>query len=356
MDIARTIALATVSVRSKRCDGDGCRSQPRWPDGRTSASYAWIVRRRSSSTPRRRPIRQTPHAALLGRTPLLAKDLQKISGFRAMMLKAYAPGVRLEGLDDLLAYLDLAHAAYDSDTALALSSRLIRRARADFVMALDAALAGLVAVAADCMRDVLEIEMLLLDFATDPSANRRWLDATDSERRRRWAPGAVRKRLREASVDVFTTSAEGEDYKAHSLALHVNPHEPLIGRRGQVTSPWEVDAAFWDIFEHGARLVTAIEVLRAVRWRDGLHVPELHDLKRFNRARDRVHETQETYFAVIEGTSKLTEELGRPPTAEERWSVVNDKLTRATTTEPSSTNESADPRRRVASSEDAGPG
>jgi hypothetical protein len=114
---------------------------------------------------------------------------------------------------------------------LAGTRRLVVRARADFVIAVDATLAGQLSVVSDPMRGVLEIEMLMLDFIVEPRHLRRWLEGSDRDRRGFFAPGEVRKRLRDAGAGEVTRSVFGLDYKAHSAALHVNPVELLIARK-----------------------------------------------------------------------------------------------------------------------------
>lgn len=263
---------------------------------------------------------------LRSRAPLVAAELRELEEARREHLSQYSSGSRLTGAENLLEYLERAHDAYLADTDLAPIAFLLKRARADVVTALDATLGGLIAVAADCMRDVLEIETLLYDFAIDKECGNRWLRAGQSERRRHWAQFEVRKRLREAGLAELTSSAEEVDYAAHSRALHVNPVEPAIGRRGHTDDHWAVDAGFWELFEHGARLIAAIEFLRAVRWKGGPVVPELLSLDRLDDARSRTQQMQDVYLALLEAPKQLSEELGREPTEDEIGRHVSQRL------------------------------
>lgn len=70
-------------------------------------------------------------------------------------------GARFQGLDELLQ-------AFTANPTLHRIARLIHRSRADLETATEAILSGYVAVVADAMRDVMEIENLLLDFAVNP--------------------------------------------------------------------------------------------------------------------------------------------------------------------------------------------
>ena len=61
---------------------------------------------------------------------------------------------------------------------------LVERAEADFQTAIEATLSGYQGVAADAMRDVMEIECLLLDFAVNGGGADEWLNADESLRPR----------------------------------------------------------------------------------------------------------------------------------------------------------------------------
>jgi hypothetical protein len=77
--------------------------------------------------------------------------------------------MRLKGLEQLYTYLDAAIESYSLIPKLAVLAFLVRRVRADFETALEATLSGYQGVASDAMRDVMEIEGLLLDFAAHPT-------------------------------------------------------------------------------------------------------------------------------------------------------------------------------------------
>ncbi len=58
---------------------------------------------------------------------------------------------------------------------------LVTRSAADFETATEATLSGYLSVAVDAMRDVMEIENLLLDFAVSPAHIDEWLAAGVSQ-------------------------------------------------------------------------------------------------------------------------------------------------------------------------------
>jgi hypothetical protein len=204
---------------------------------------------------------------------------------------------------------------------MAKTEPLLARARADFEIALDATLGGHFAPASDAMRDVLEIEMLLLDFAVDPDRLNLWLSGTKQSTFR---PAEVRKRLRKAGAGEVTSSVFGADYAAHSAALHVNPRPLPFGGKTPVDDGFELDAGFWEMLEHGRRLLTAVEAVRVRASDDADHEP-LAPLDAFWDAHKRVMEMQEMVIGLML-LPELEVQLGRKPTADELLAHVRKRL------------------------------
>jgi hypothetical protein len=275
--------------------------------------------------PRRRALDAT-WETIHARAPTVASELEALRLAREQQLAAYSEGSRIAGIEQLFAFLNAASKAYEQGPELLQSAkRLVDRAYADFVTALDATLAGLLAVALDSMRDILEIEMLMLDFVAEPEHLERWLTCTEKERRGFFAPGRVRARLRVAGVGEVTSSVFGTDYAAHSHALHVNPHErPLDGKKA-ATDEWKLDAGFWEIFEHARRLFLAVEGLR-FRAHDGADLDPLGPLDAFWDAHARVQQMQEMYLAFLEAPARLHRDLNREPTTVEILEFVQKRL------------------------------
>jgi hypothetical protein len=172
-------------------------------------------------------------------------------------------GVRFAGLEELLLKLDEVADAWAADPQLEPIAFLVRRATADFETAIEAGLSGYPTVAADAMRDVMEIELLLLDFYVDPERVRLWLNADRATRLRDFAPGALRRRLIDLGLHEIVGTADVQtDYQAHSEALHVTPHQipvPFLFK-GYVDAQdvISLDSSFVEIFEHGRRLGNAL--------------------------------------------------------------------------------------------------
>jgi hypothetical protein len=84
------------------------------------------------------------------------------------------------------------------------------------------------------------------------------------------------------------------------------------------------DAGFWEIFEHGARVLQAIESLRL---REGAGPDEpLSPLDQFSDARARTAEMQTLYLAMLTGPARLRKQLGREPTTAEVLRHLRDRV------------------------------
>lgn len=170
------------------------------------------------------------------------------------MLDAEQNAPLLSGLDQLLSHIELAEKTYGGSATLRNVSPLVSRARGDFETAVYCLLSGHAGAAADSMRDVIEVELLLLDFATEPGRVPMWIDADEDQRRSKFGPARIRKRLQANGRDV-----SDEDYAAHSQILHVNPGLAPVGGKGAAQSAYSILVGLADVFLHGRRLLLAAE-------------------------------------------------------------------------------------------------
>lgn len=137
---------------------------------------------------------------------------------------------------------------------------LVDRAVDDIDLGFESLLAGRHGLVGDAMRDVMEIEMLLRDFAGDKDRLERWLKSDDRTRRREYAPAVVRRRVAE---DLYPGKAldlpEAREYSAHSVALHPTPYRPLTGGREfcETTDPHTIHHLLGELVEHTARVIRA---------------------------------------------------------------------------------------------------
>jgi hypothetical protein len=183
------------------------------------------------------------------------------------------------------------------------STSLVDRAIMDCEYGLEATLSGQRGIVADLMRDVSEIELLLLDFSLDPDRIAEWLSADRRERLRNFSPARIRERLKEEASDRY--HPHRADYAAHSEALHVTPQSHPFASRG-IASDQDgllADLGFWEMFEHARRLLVAVDPLHdslgdaAV---DGLG--RLDSLKAMEAAWERTQEMQALFLALLEAS------------------------------------------------------
>lgn len=269
-------------------------------------------------------------ASLAEGQPLLSADLGKANVQRAARLATYLGGARLKGLEQLTRYLLLAEESYSANEATAQFAFLVRRVRADFQTALEAALSGFGAVASDAMRDVMEIEALLLLFAVDSGSGVQWLTCDSKTRRNQFPPVKVRARLSKAGIPPFSNDGfEPVDYRAHSESLHVTPGETPLTSKGLTYGHDGLfdDLPFVEMFEHGNRAMAAIEMFRIVRQninRDDYTPLSARD--EFDEAYQRTSQMQVIILAFFTAPAELETELGRAPTTSEVLRRVADVL------------------------------
>jgi hypothetical protein len=264
--------------------------------------------------------------------PRLARNLVEAHERRINQLEQRIGGARLKGADEFLRYLDDVAGAFDADPSLREISFLVRRVASDVETSIEATLSGYLSVAVDAMRDVMEIEMLLLDFALNSNHMSEWLGADSSSRWRRFKPAALRGRLETAGVGRYKNLRRDPDYSAHSEALHVSPRQDPLSTKGlqHDTHGFLVpDGGFWEIFEHSRRILVALDGLRvdvsATGWPG---VPRSRDLISFHDACARTEQMQRMYLALLVAPDELRSELGREPTSAEILTRVAEVLRR----------------------------
>ena len=264
----------------------------------------------------KRQMEKHPHHlnALLRRLakdhPRTAEQLSRAHSNRELRLSQYLGGARLKGYEELISNLEALESVYRKARKLRDIAFLIRRAKGDFETALEAALSGFHAVAHDAMRDVMEIEFLLRDFIFEPSHIDQWLSCTPKERHDRFRPAILRQRHAQRLGKAPQDLGEATDYKAHSQSLHVTPRASPFGGPGLAgaTLPFAEDSCFWEIFEHGRRLLFAVHYLRRKLAR---HVPSPRGPERgLPRVRDawrRTQEMQSMYVALLKAAREKSQ-------------------------------------------------
>lgn len=241
-------------------------------------------------------------AQLDEKQPRLASALSQAEQYRIKHAAALLTGARFKGLDQLLRYLDDVAKAFKADEKFASIAFLVARGTAEIETAVEATLSGYVAVASDAMRGVMEIEHLLLCFSIEPKDIQKWLTCDEKERLGRLSPAAMRKTLHASRVPPYTENAESVDYKAHSQALHVNPFEFPLGRKGiRKEEGFADDAGFWEIFEHGRRLHLALRRLTStLAPTSEAHRQAMRKLDDVEDAWERTRQMQGVYLALFQ--------------------------------------------------------
>ncbi|MFJ3301415.1 hypothetical protein [Streptomyces bacillaris] len=190
-----------------------------------------------------------------GGAPIAALALATADARRRRNLERLAGDIRFTGINELLVRLSEVGKAFSETPDLSKVTFMVQRAHADFMTALESSLSGYFSVASDAMRDVLEIQYLLMDFGINPGHADEWLTTDEKGRMNRFSPAAVRKRLQAAGVVNFGDKAVSMDYKGHSMALHVSPVQLMNSGNGIVPEhSWLNEAGFWEIFDHGRGL------------------------------------------------------------------------------------------------------
>jgi hypothetical protein len=220
--------------------------------------------------------------------------------------------LRLEGLEEFLRELNrlaIICVAFDKTGAV---SRLAVRAIHDFIIAVDGALSGQHVVVFESMRDVMEIELLVREFKSQPQRIREWVESDNEALKKNFAPNALRqlhaKRLGVKPQDL----PENADYQAHSIMLHVTPSReiPPFGRREIIvdpSDPFAADACFWEIFRHARSLFSRLWELLEGKAPN----PEKNTrLRKFVVAHASVERSMKLYYGILEA---ITEQLAKVP-------------------------------------------
>ena len=234
--------------------------------------------------------------------PTIAGFLSCAQSNRQKNLSQYLGGARLRGYEELINHLEQLEYVFQRSRRLQGISLLIRRVRGDFQLGLETTLSGFHSAAHDAMRDVMEVQFLLREFYYEPSRIEQWLQATPKELNNKFRPTILRqphaKRLGSRPEDV----AEASDYRGHSMWLHVSPYPHPFGGTGfsGPEGPFDTDLCFWEMFEHGRRVLFEAHRLRR---KAAPHIKSpwgpWRGLKEFRDAWQRTQEMQAIWMALV---------------------------------------------------------
>ena len=193
--------------------------------------------------------------------PILARHLRIAESNRQQRLARYLSSARLEGIEELLGHLEQMQQLFLEHHRLQRIAFLLEDSREAFVSATEATLSGYYSVAFDAMRTVMEVEFILRDFRYNTKHLEEWLACTRKQRLSKFRPAVLRARYATRRNTSPERLPESNDYAQHSSMLHVGPDQnPFGGVPGisEPVMPFGDDAAFWEIFEHGKRLLAQV--------------------------------------------------------------------------------------------------
>lgn len=244
--------------------------------------------------------------------PAVADTLLAAYQNRVDHLNAYRNGVRFAGIEEWLQYLDGLRESLERTATVPKIAFLYERVRSDYVTALEATLSGYPSVTHDAMRDVMEVEFLVRDFAADFPRLAQWLAADKRDLQRNFQPVHLRERHAQRLGVEARQLPEAADYAGHSGVLHVNPHTPDLFRKGLVDAAdtFRIDMCFWEMFQHARRLAFATFDLLSTPAFHGAHNPDPNvSLPSVAKAYERTQEMQQIFMALVVGASAEQEDI-----------------------------------------------
>jgi hypothetical protein len=220
---------------------------PQWPRADSSSRYHAILKESVDSY------------------PFVTEALMRADRHRPRRWQQFIDPIDLKAIDSLLKYLisvsrSLTEASGTRDLAF-----LPDRIADDVRISLEGLMSGYLQVASDAMRDIMESELLIRDFALDPSQIEKWRHASEDVLRKNFRPVHLRQRLAAAlGVDIKDVPG-ATDYSEHSVMLHVR--QPLLFPRtpesGAMAGHRAINVlnSLAEIMYHGSSAVQALDLL-----------------------------------------------------------------------------------------------
>jgi hypothetical protein len=191
--------------------------------------------------------------------PMATDALMRSDRHRPRRLEQFVDAIDLKAIDSLLGFLSGASVLLAGRKASDLAF-LPTRIADDVGMALEGLLSGYLQIVSDSMRDVVETEFLIRDFALDTERIDRWRHADDKVLREEFQPRHMRARLADAlGLPKGSREVPGaKDYAEHSRLLHVG--EPLLFARSPESGHEAIRVleGLADIVVHGISVVEAL--------------------------------------------------------------------------------------------------
>jgi hypothetical protein len=239
---------------------DDTNGGPQWPRADSSSRY---------------------HATLeesAGSYPLATEALMRADRHRPRRWQQFMDPIDLKAIDSLLTYLISVSRSLNEAIGTRDLAFLPDRTADDVRISLEGLMSGYLQVASDAMRDIMETELLIRDFALDPSQIEKWRNASEDVLRKSFRPAHLRQR-QAAALGVDIKDVPGAtDYSAHSELLHVR--QPLLYPRtpesGAMAGHRAINVldSLADIMYHGSSAVQALDLLLSAISHSGLDSAE----------------------------------------------------------------------------------
>ena len=197
--------------------------------------------------------------------PLATEGLMRADRHRLRRWQQFLDSVDLEAINSLLGYLISSSSSLDEAGENNDLSFLPDRIAGDVRISLEGLMSGHLQTTSDAMRDIIETELLIRDFALDTNQIDKWRNTSNDMLWREFRPALLRRR-QAAALGVNHSDLPGAvDYAAHSELLHVGksrlfPRTPESGARAGHRAISVLDSLA-DIMFHGASAVQSVDML-----------------------------------------------------------------------------------------------
>lgn len=142
------------------------------------------------------------------------------------------------------------------------SAVLAERVVGDVEEAFDGLLVGVAARVSDAMRDVMEAELLIRLFASNPSVVAEWADADREKLYADFSPGKVRAKVARAQgLAGGLQLPDAWEYEVHSASIHASPDPQAAAARRRTSTLDELPFLTQEIVIHVGRFVDATDAL-----------------------------------------------------------------------------------------------
>jgi hypothetical protein len=208
------------------------------------------------------------HAALKAASdtyPLVTEGLMRADRHRLRRWQQFIDPIDLEAIDSLLKYLASVSRSLNQTEKNHNLAFLPNHIADDVRISLEGLMSGHLQTVSDAMRDSIETELLIRDFALETSHIDKWLSTEEDQRWKFFAPACLRKRQAAALGINQRGLPITADYSAHSGLLHVGESKlfPRTVESGAIAGHRAtlILDSLADIMYHGSNSIQALDSL-----------------------------------------------------------------------------------------------